>query len=144
MKKILCFMLIAVMVLVLIAASVPKADAADRENFSVSVLTVLKEIQGGAFKIASKAMTASTNWTLSKAESLCNMLSLTASGSGDSVIVPTAYLRTGDVKIVRNASDAEVTIKKYGGTGVAVAAGKTAIVIYNGSDYVRVTADATH
>jgi hypothetical protein len=141
MKKFFSFILA---ILLVVFSVCPPAAAADREDFTVTKLTVLQEIVGAGFKIASKAMTAATDWTLSRAESLCNMLSLAASGSGDSVIVPTALLRTGDVKIVRNATDSAVTIKKYGGTGVEIAAGKTAIVVYNGSDYVRVTADATH
>jgi hypothetical protein len=48
--------------------------------------------------------------------------------------------------VVRNESGAAITIKKTAGTGVAIANGKTAVVMYSSiaADYVRVTADATH
>jgi hypothetical protein len=140
MKKHLSAIFVAVFTIMLVFP----VYAADRENFSVTSLTVLKEISGGAFKVASKVMTNSTDWTLSKAEALCNFLSMTGSGSGDSIIVPVAFLRTGDMKIVRNATGNTVGIKKYGGTAVSVQSGYTAIVIYNGTNYERVTADAAH
>jgi len=140
MKK---FIIVLLAVFFLVALSGPLV-AADREDFSVSKLTVLKKILGTSFETASKAMVAGTDWTLSKVESLATFLTVTASGSSDAIIVPTAFLRTGDVKIIRNATDGGVYIKKYGGTGFEIATGKTAIAIYNGSDYVRITADATH
>ncbi len=146
MKKKICktiFTILLVLALAL-AVSVPKSEAADRENFSVGVLTVLKEIGGAAFRTVSKVMTASTNWTLTKAQALCTFVKMTACGCGDSAIVPTAYLKTGDMKIVRNETDDSVTFKAYGQTGVSIASGKTAILIYDGTDYRRVTADATH
>lgn len=45
---------------------------------------------------------------------------------------------------VRNESGSAITIKKAAGTGIAIANGKTALVFYNGSDYIRLTADQTH
>ncbi len=145
MKKILStvFLVILLLVLVLAVAAAPAA-AADRENLSVGRLTITKDIVGAAYCSVSKVMVAVTDWTLTKAQALCKYIDLTASGSGDSVIVPTAFLRANDEKVVRNGTDSTVTFKKYGGTGVSIASGKTATIRYNGSDYVRVTADATH
>ena len=47
---------------------------------------------------------------------------------------------------VRNGSGYAITIKKSAGTGISVANGKTAKVIYSdeAADYIRLTADATH
>lgn len=48
----------------------------------------------------------------------------------------------GKPLIVRNASAQAVTFKGSGKTGVAVAAGKTAVLFFLTDDFVRVTADA--
>jgi len=141
MKKTIIALLLSVFLLVSLSSPVL---AADRENFSVGKLTVLKKMLGAAVESVSKAMTAGVDWTLSKIEALATFLTVTGSGSSDSIIVPTAYLRTGDIKIVRNETDGGVYIKAYGETGFEIATGKTAIAIYNGTDYVRITADATH
>lgn len=125
----------------LLAVAAPPVIAADRENFSVSELTILKKVKGFGLDVASKAMTG-VDWTLTRAESFCNLLIVTQSPSTKSIIAPAEYR----MYIVRNAGgdSAVVNIKVSGGTGVNVAAGKTAIVIYNGTDYIRVTGDATH
>lgn len=102
-------------------------------------------ITGMALKIATKAMTEATDWTLSAAEAICNILIITASGSGDAIIAPTlTSTTTSRIYVVRNATDSTVTIKKSAGTGVDIAPGKTAAVYWSGTDYVRMTADATH
>jgi hypothetical protein len=89
---------------------------------------------------ASHVILAVEDWVLSTAEAVCALLT-TSSGSHASIIAPDT---SGKVYIVRNAGLGTVTIKKSGGSGVSIATGKTAIVLHNGSDYVRVTADATH
>ncbi|MFA5452904.1 MAG: hypothetical protein WC248_04985 [Candidatus Methanomethylophilaceae archaeon] len=95
-----------------------------------------------AFGVASKVFSAGEDWTLSASEATAVLLTL-SSGSGTPSIVD-AITGEGALKIVRNASNVSVTLKVSGQTGVAVASGKTAILINNGTDYVRVTADATH
>ena len=145
MKKLLSFILVVVFLMFTVVIAPVPVSAADRQNFSVGELTILKDIVGAAFKIATKAMANSTNWTLSKAESLCNFLKLTGSGSSDSVIVPLAFLKTGDVKVIRNGTDHAIIFKKYGGTSyVSIPTGNTAIVVYDGSNYVRVTENVAH
>lgn len=50
---------------------------------------------------------------------------------------------TGALYAVTNSTTGaqSITVKKSGGTGVTIANGKTAWVIHNGTDYVRLTAD---
>ena len=103
-------------------------------------------LTGLALKVASIVMTG-VDYTLSTAEALCNILVVTGSPSGQSIIAPT--LTTSGASLlytVRNAgSDSgTVTIKATGQTGVDVATGKTAEVYFLTDDYVRKTADATH
>jgi len=95
-----------------------------------------------AFGVASKVFSAGEDWTLSASEATAVLLTL-ASGSDTPSIID-ASSTAGALKIVRNASNVSVTLKVSGQTGVAVASGKTAILINNGTDYIRVTADATH
>ena len=103
-------------------------------------------LTGLTLKVASIVMTG-VDYTLSTAEALCNILVVTGSPSGASIIAPT--LTTSGASLlytVRNAgSDSgTVTIKATGQTGVDVATGKTAEVYFLTDDYVRKTADATH
>ena len=104
------------------------------------------KITGLALKIATIAMTG-VDYTLSAAEALCNILIVTGSPSGKSIVAPT--VSTSGVSVlytVRNAGadSASVVIKKSAGTGVTVATGKTAEVFWPGSDYARKTPDATN
>jgi hypothetical protein len=82
------------------------------------------------------------DWTLSATEKLSATLICTNADAGANIIAPAEARRY----IVRNASGQAITIKKSGGTGIAVANGKTAEVVYSATagDYIRVTADATH
>ena len=80
-------------------------------------------------------------WTLSETEQKATVLHLTGSPSGATSVV--AEPVEGKVFIVINDDTSQtITIKASGQTGVAVATDKTAIVIGNGDDFVRVTADA--
>jgi len=156
MKKILSIVSI---LLLLCAGTLWAADSTHRSgtNYSTSggekwVVGGQLEIEDGgyitgfALKVADIAMTG-VDYTLSAAEALCNILVVTGSPSGQAIIAP-SITGTGVSRLytVRNAgSDSgTVTLKKSGGTGVAVAAGKTAEVYWLGTDYVRKTADATH
>lgn len=103
-------------------------------------------LTGLTLKVASIVMTG-VDYTLSTAEALCNLLVVTGSPSGKSIIAPT--LTTSGAALlytVRNAGSdsAAVNIKATGKTGIDVASGKTAEVYFLTDDYVRKTADATH
>ena len=99
-------------------------------------------ISGLSLSITSKVLTLS-NWVLSAVEKLTTLLTLTSGSTGTNYIIDSGGT-AGRVFFIRNASNGSVTIKENGGTGVTIATGKTAVVMHNGTDYVRVTADATH
>jgi len=87
---------------------------------------------------------AHADWTLSTAEA-AYLLLVTSSGDGTNsniVVYPTPT--AGKMYVVRNGSVQNNIIKPSGGTGITIASGKTASVIFWGSDFIRVTADATH
>jgi hypothetical protein len=84
---------------------------------------------------------AATAWTLSADEALCFYLIVTNANGAADIIAPHIE---GTTYCLRNASGQAITLKKSGGTGIAVANGKTATLWHNGSDYVRATADQTH
>jgi len=78
-------------------------------------------------------------WTLSADDMKASILTATnANGAVDAVATPT----DGRVYIVVNGTGQALTIKASGQSGVQIADTKTAIVRGNGSDFVRVTADA--
>ena len=81
---------------------------------------------------------AAADWTLSAAEMKATLLTVSNASGAANIIAPNT---SGKVYIVVNGSGQAITIKKSGGTGVAVATTKTATVIHNGTDYIRVTAD---
>lgn len=82
------------------------------------------------------------DWTLSATEKKARKLIVSNADTAANIIGPAENREY----VLRNASGQAITIKKSGGTGIAVANGKTAIVAYSDSvaDYIRVTADATH
>jgi hypothetical protein len=61
-----------------------------------------------------------------------------ASGAAN-LILPVA---TKKILVVKNTSGQAITVKQTGGTGIAVANAKTAILMGTATDFVRVTADA--
>ncbi len=82
---------------------------------------------------------AAAAWTLSAGELKTQIITVSnANGAVDAIATPTA----GKVYIVSNASGYALTFKATGQTGVTIANSKTAIVRGNGTDFVRVTADA--
>jgi hypothetical protein len=102
-----------------------------------------KTLSGPIFTIAAThAYALAEDWVLSAADMLCSLL-VTSSGSGDANIIESGGV-SGRIRIVRNGAAGTVTIKESGQTGVSIATGKTAVVMHNGTDYIRVTADATH
>jgi hypothetical protein len=145
MKKMLC--VIVAVTLIAVASVSFGTTIKDGMRFEGPFETTNStSLSGFALKVASIVMTG-VDYTLSAAEALCNILIVTGSPSGKSIIAPT--LTTSGASLlytVRNAgSDSgTVTIKATGQTGVNVATGKTAEVYFLTDDYVRKTADATH
>jgi len=82
---------------------------------------------------------AAADWTLSAAEMKSLILTATnASGAVNAIATPT----NGKIYVVANAAGHALTLKAAGQAGIAVANAKTAILRGNGTDFVRVTADA--
>ena len=85
--------------------------------------------------------TGHVDWTLSATEQKATVLSLAGQTDTDGagiIATPT----NGKVFVVINATAQTITIKATGKTGIGVATTKTAIVMGNGTDFVRLTADA--
>lgn len=99
-------------------------------------------ISGLSLSITSKVL-ALTDWVISAAEKLTSLLICTSGSNGTNYIIDSPGT-AGRVFIIRNASNGSIVIKENGQTGVTITKDKTAVVMHNGTDYVRVTADATH
>lgn len=140
MKRLLFSIILAVALIVCV--SPPARAATNYDGYFTNVLVKgILNIQGAIVAYASHTFSTTADWVLSVTERL-KMILVTASGSGGvNIIAPN---ESGRVYIVRNAGTGAVTIKISGGSGVSVGVGKTAIVWHNGSDYVRLTDDATH
>ena len=85
--------------------------------------------------------TGHVDWTLTAAEQKATVLSLAGKtdGTGAGII---ATPTNGKVFVVINATAQTITIKATGKPGIGVTATKTAIVMGNGTDFIRLTADA--
>ena len=84
--------------------------------------------------------TGHVDWTLSATEQKATVLSLAGQTDTDGagiIATPT----NGKVFVVINATAQTITIKATGKTGIGVATTKTAIVMGNGTDFVRLTTD---
>ncbi len=160
-KKVLTYILILLCVATLVWAAdvtygpkVYKDSGGDREV--VADGGTIKAESGGSvdmeagstfyasgFAVSSKVYSAAEAWTLSTTEAKSTLL-IVSSGSGSPTIIAPAI--SGKIFILRNAANAnvDVTLKVSGLTGITVACGKTAVLINNGTDYIRVTGDATH
>ena len=95
-----------------------------------------------SFRWQEAAITQSStaDTTLTAAQYMCPVLNITGTpGGAFNVIAPNT---AKSFFIVINNTASACTIKKSGGTGVTIAAGKSAQVYHSGSDYVRITADA--
>ncbi len=99
-------------------------------------------ISGLSLSITSKVL-AIADWVLSAVEKLTTLLICTSGSTGTNYIIDSPGT-AGRVFIIRNASNGSIVIKENGQTGVTIAKDKTAVVMHNGTDYVRVTTDATH
>lgn len=80
----------------------------------------------------------SSDWTLSSGEQKASTLVVTNSSGAANIIAPSV---AGKRYTVINDTGYNITIKKTGGAGVTIAAGKAAIVEYIGNDYRRISAD---
>lgn len=98
------------------------------------------------FGVSTHEYTTNADWTLSASEAKSIYLSVTSGSTGVNIIAPNVsgriYIVRVDTTVLGGGTGC--TIKKSAGTGIAIASGKTATVIHNGSDYVRVTADQSH
>ena len=146
MKKLLSFS--AVLAIVLFAFVV---FGGQNDRFSPIELTDIigaSDASGvltkGNVVLSSATWAKSATWTLSASEAQKPLLIVTSGVSTQTILTPT--VSDGKVYVVRNATAVTLTIKKSGGTGISIASGKTAIVIYNSTyaDYYRLTADQTH
>lgn len=120
------------------AASVTVTGAVTAASAVISGNTTLGGLTGSK---ATNSTAATTTWTLSASEmnKLIVVKSGTTGGSTDIVATPT----DGKVYIVyNNATGSNIVFKATGQTGVTVATAKSALVMGNGTDFVRLTADA--
>lgn len=99
-------------------------------------------LSGAFLSISSKVLTLA-DWYLSAADKLITFWTLTSGSSGTNYMIACSDTE-GRLRVIRNGTNGSVVIKEAGQTGVTIATGKTAVVIHNGTDYVRVTADAPH
>lgn len=75
---------------------------------------------------------AATAWTLTTDEANARVLYCTNAGGAADIVAPAAV---GRKYVLINASGQDLTLKKSGGTGVALGTGKIAHIGYNGTDY---------
>lgn len=94
-----------------------------------------------AFPVSSKVFTAGEDWELSATEAKSLLLTASSGSGTPSIIAPST---SGKVYMFRNGAGVAITLKRSGATGISVASGKTAILMDNGTDYVRITADVAH
>lgn len=95
----------------------------------------------GQVQFARLSKTLSGNVTLSEAEQTCQIMEFEGSYVG-SLTVTLYAVQDGAIWLVfNNACSGDLTIKASGGTGVAIANGKRAIVYCDDTDVYRVTAD---
>jgi hypothetical protein len=97
----------------------------------------------GAFLSMSSKVLSLADWYLSAADKLITFWTLSSGSNGTNYMIVCSDTE-GRLRVIRNGTNGSVVIKEAGQTGVTIATGKTAVVIHNGTDYVRVSGDATH
>jgi hypothetical protein len=105
------------------------ASAVELNNAAIGVASVASHDYAGA----------AVAWTLSAAEQRATRLIVTNANGAVQAIVPAV---AGKVLIVLNTSGQALTVKPAAQTGIVIASTKSAILIGNGTDFIRVTADA--
>jgi len=97
------------------------------------------QTSGGFGASSHSYASAAADWTLSTAEQSTTLLTVTlASGAVNAIATPTA----GKVFVVLNTCGQALTFKAADQTGIVVANTKVAVLVGNGTDFIRVTADA--
>jgi hypothetical protein len=81
---------------------------------------------------------AAADWVLSADESKCALLIVSNAGANANIIAPDAPAL---FFVINNKTTKVITIKKSGGTGATIAASKTALVMHNGTDYMKITGE---
>jgi hypothetical protein len=102
------------------------------------------------FDTATKIIKSATDyntgmWTLSTTEAKATVLVVSSGSSGGtfSIVAPAIAGKLFIVRVKAGSPQlATVKIGKSGGATITVAVGKTALVMYDGTDYRRLTADA--
>jgi len=93
------------------------------------------------FSTLSKDLTNDVTLTAQEAQDVGIFIPSAVAAAGKALIFPTAI--TGKVLLVNNTdADGAMTVKVTGQSGIAIAATKSAVLYCNGTDFVRVTADA--
>lgn len=110
-------------------------------NLTASLLRAIKSLGVASFEsIAKSVVSGHATITLTPVEQLATKISLT--GTPDATVPVEAMPVDGKLFCVLNGLTGQsATIRASGQTGVTVATGKAAIVIGNGTDFARVTAD---
>ncbi len=83
---------------------------------------------------------SATDLTLTADQYAYDMIRITGTPGGAFNLLGPNIARTRFTIV--NATPSQCTIKKSGGTGIAIATGKSAQVYHNGTDYIRLTPDA--
>lgn len=120
--------------------------SSDVLTIAASAIKCGQPVQGNSsplrFSVANITATAgvSSNTTATAAQFECPIIVFTTNADGQSLILPN---QNGAVYIIQvTGSGVSATVKVSGQTGVTISGGATAIVRCNGTDYVRVTANA--
>lgn len=92
------------------------------------------------FAVSSITKSDATDLTLSASQYSCPILAVGGTPGGNfNIIGPNT---SGALFWITNSTANTLTIKKSGGTGIAIATGKSAMVRHDGTDYIRMTLDA--
>lgn len=82
---------------------------------------------------------AHADWTLLPGDTQASYITVTDASQAANAVWPAAF--NGHVYVVYNNSGFNITFKVTGQTGITVANGKRAILVCDGTDIQRVTAD---
>jgi hypothetical protein len=78
---------------------------------------------------------AAADWVLTSNEAKAKFLSCTNAGGAAKIIAPGVE---GKIYFIKNASGQTLTVKTSSSTGITIANGKTATVIYFGTDFIKI------
>lgn len=84
--------------------------------------------------------TGKVDWKLTADEQMAMVLKLAGTGTDGANAITESI--AGKLLVVINDSSQAITVKATGKTGVAVASKKTAVLMGDGEDFIRITADA--